>query len=130
MVPKGKRDSKTQRHGGRVVLSLDVEPRVRDALRERAALAGVSMTEYVSVALAQPKRVFATTSAEMAQPIAQFSYRISRAQQAVAAGDHQAAAAELELARRIAAEAMRPLAAPHAQEARSGDKRRAGGWSG
>ncbi len=130
MVPKGKRESKTQRHGGRVVLSLDVEPRVRDALRECAAAAGVSMAEYVSVALAQPNRAFATTSAEIAQPLAQLSYHISRAQRAAAAGDHQAAAAELEFARRIAAEAMRPLAAPHAQEARSGDRRRAGGWSG
>lgn len=130
MVPKGKREPKSQRHGGRVVLSLDVEPHVRDALRERAALAGVSMAEYVSVALAQPERAFATTSVKMAEPLAQLSYRISRAQQAAAAGDHPAMAVELQLARRIAAEAMRPLAAPHAEEVRSGDKRRAGGWSG
>ena len=130
MVPKGKRESKTQRHGGRVVLSLDVEPSIRDTLRERAALAGVSMAEYVSVALAQPERAFATMSAQIAQPIAQLSYRISRAQHAAAAGNHEDAATELELARRIAAEAMRPLAAPHAEEVRSGDTRRAGGWSG
>jgi len=130
MVPKGIRVSSTQRHGGRVVLSLDVKPRVRDALRERAAAAGVSMAEYVSVALAQPDRVFATASVEMAQPLAQLSYRISRAQEAAAAGDHSTVAAELELAQRIAAKAMRPLVAPHADEARSGDRRRAGGWSG
>jgi hypothetical protein len=130
MVPKGKQGQKTQRHGGRVVLSLDVEPRVRDALRERAALAGVSMGESVSVALAQPERAFATTSAQIAQPIAQLSYRISRAQQEAAAGDHLAVAAELESAKRIAAEAMRPLADPHAEEVRSGDRRRTGGWSG
>lgn len=130
MVPKGKLGSKTQRHGGRVVLSLDVEPRARDALRERAALVGVSMAEYVSVALAQPDRVFGTISAEMAQPLAQLSYRIVCAQRAAAAGDHQTVAAELEFARRIAAEAMRPLAAPHAEEVRSGDRRRAGGWGG
>ena len=130
MVPKGKRESKTQRHGGRVVLSLDVEPRVRDALRERAALAGVSMTEYVSVALAQPARVFATASAEVAQPLARLSYRVSRAQQAAAAGDHSSVSMELELARLVAAKAMRALAAPHAEEVRLGDRRRAGGWSG
>lgn len=130
MVPKGKRGSITQRHGGRVVLSLDVEPHVREALRERAASTGVSMAEYVSVALARPERVFATTSAEMAQPLAQLSYRISRAQRAVAARDHSTVTAELELARRIAAEAMRPLATPHAEEVRSGDRRRAGGWGG
>ncbi len=130
MVPKGKRGSKTQRHGGRVVLSLDVEPRVRDALRERAAVAGVSMAEYVSVALARPERVFATTSAEMAQPLVQLSYRISRAQQAAAGHDHSTLTAELEFARRIAAEAMRPLASPHAEEVRLGDGRRAGGWGG
>ena len=129
MVPKGKR-SGTTRHGGRVVLSLDVEPKVRELLRERAASAGVSMAEYVSVALAQPNRAFATTSAEMVQPVAQLSYRITRAQQAVATGDHSALAEELEFARRIAAEAMRPSAALHAEEVRSGDRRRAGGWSG
>lgn len=130
MVPKGKRGPKKQRHGGRVVLSLDVEPSVRDALRERAALAGVSMAEYVSVALAQPNRVFATAVAEIAQPLVQVSYRISRAQEAAAAGDHSTVAAELESARRVAAEAMRPLATPHAEEVRSSDRRRAGGWSG
>ena len=129
MVPKGKCLA-TTRHGGRVVLSLDVEPKVRELLRERAAAAGVSMAEYVSVALAQQDRVFATASVEIAQPLVQLSYRISRAQQAAAAGDPSAVAAELELARRIAAEAMRPLAAPHAEEVRSGDRRRAGGWSG
>ena len=129
MVPKGKR-SGTTRHGGRVVLSLDVEPKVRELLRERAAAAGVSMAEYVSVALAQPNRAFETTSAEMVQPLVQLSYRISRAQQAAAAGDHSAAAAELEVARRIAAEATRPLATLHAEEVRSVDRRRAGGWSG
>jgi hypothetical protein len=129
MVPKGKCLA-TTRHGGRVVLSLDVEAKVRELLRERAAAAGVSMAEYVSVALAQQDRVFATASVEIAQPLVQLSYRISRAQQATAAGDPSAVAAELELAQRIAAEAMRPLAAPHAEEVRSGDRRRAGGWSG
>lgn len=130
MVPKGKRGSNTQRHGGRVVLSLDVEPKVRETLRELAALAGVSMAEYVSVALAQPNRVFATASAEIAQPLVQLSYLISRVQQAATAGDHSTVVAELEFARRIVAEAMRPLMAPHLEEARSGDGRRAGGWSG
>ncbi|MHB8704843.1 MAG: hypothetical protein ACYC8W_12050 [Candidatus Tyrphobacter sp.] len=112
------------------MLSLDVKPRVRDALRERAAAAGVSMAEYVSVALAQPGRAFATTSAEMVQPLAQISYLVSRAQQAAAAGDHSSVTAQLESARRIAAEAMRPLAALHAEEVRAGDRRRAGGWGG
>jgi len=129
MVPKGKRLA-TTRHGGRVVLSLDVEPKIRELLRERAAAAGVSMAEYVSVALAQPNRAFATASAEIAQSLVQLSYRISRARQAAGADDHLVVAAELELARRIVAEAMRPLAAPHAEEVRSGDRRRAGGWSG
>ena len=42
--------------------------------------------------------MFATASVEIAQPLVQLSYRISRAQQAAAAGDHSAVAAELELA--------------------------------
>ena len=130
MVPKGKRDMKTRRHGGRVVLSLDVEPGVRDALRERAALAGVSMAEYVSVALAHPDRVFATASAEIVQPLAEISYRISRALNAASTGDHRNVSTELELARRFVAMAMIPFASPHAEQVRSGDKRCGGGWRG
>jgi len=129
MVPKGKR-AKATRHGGRVVLSLDVEPRVRDALRERAALAGVSMAEYVSVALAHPDRVFATASAEIVQPLVEISYRISRALNAAYSGHHPNVSTELELARRVVAMAMIPFAAPHAEKVRSGDRRRVGGWSG
>ena len=60
MVSKDKRSSKPEgtraRHGGRVVLSLDVEPRVRDALRDRATAAGVSMAEYIANAVARPER--------------------------------------------------------------------------
>jgi hypothetical protein len=129
MVPKGKR-LKTSRHGGRVVLSLDVEPQVRDALRERATAAGVSMAEYVSVAIARTERVFATASVEIAQPLALLSYRVSRARQSVAAGEQKMAAVELDEARRILAEAMRPLALSHAEEVRARDRRRTGGWSG
>lgn len=130
MVPKGKRGSKTQRHGGRVVLSLDVEPRVCDALRERAALAGVSMAEYVSVAIARPERPFATESAEIAQPLTALSYRIARSQAALSAGETDSLARELSDAQRIIAEALRPLNASHVEEVRERDRRRAGGWSG
>lgn len=129
MVPKGKR-SKTTRHGGRVVLSLDVEPEVRDALRERAAAAGVSMAEYVSVAIAQPERSFSTASAEIAQPLTALSYRIARAQAALSAGETDALARELSDAQRDAAEALRPLSASHIEEVRERDRRRVGGWSG
>lgn len=130
MVPKGKRGPKTQRHGGRVVLSLDVEPRVRDALRECAALAGVSMAEYVSNALARPQRTFATVSAEIAQPLAMLAYRIARAQQAAKIGDLATANGELEDAKRVVAEAMHPLSRSHVDEVRSRDRRRGGGWNG
>lgn len=129
MVPKGKR-SKTTRHGGRVVLSLDVEPEVRDALRERAAAAGVSMAEYVSVAIAQPERSFSTASAEIAQPLTALSYRIARAQAALSAGETDAVARELSDAQRDAAEALRPLSVSHIEEVRERDRRRVGGWSG
>jgi len=130
MVPKGKRGLKTQRHGGRVVLSLDVEPSVRDALRERAALSGVSMAEYVSNALARPTPTFATTSAEIAQPLAILSYRIARAQRAENDGDLATATGELEDAKRVVAEAMHSLSQSHAEEVRSRDRRRGGGWNG
>lgn len=121
---------KTKRHGGRVVLSLDVEPRVRDAIRERAALAGVSMAEYISNAVARPVRSFATAAAEIVQPLTMLSYRIARAQEALRTGDAAALSHELEDARRDIAEALRPLAAPHAEEVRRRDRRRTGGWSG
>ena len=130
MVPKGKRWPKTQRHGGRVVLSLDVEPSVRDALRERAALSRVSMAEYVSNGLARPHPTFATTSAEIAQPLTILSYRIARAQQAAKGGDLATATGELEDAKRVVAEAMHSLSQSHAVEVRSRDRRRGGGWNG
>jgi hypothetical protein len=129
MVPKGDR-AKSKRHGGRVVLSLDVEPRVRDAIRERAALAGVSMAEYISNALALPQRSFATAAAEIAQPLTMLSYRIARAREALRTGDATALSRELGDAQRDVAEALRPLARPHAEEVRQHDRRRTGSWSG
>jgi len=129
MVPKGKRVN-TKRHGGRVVLSLDVEPRVRDAIRERAALAGVSMAEYISNAVARPARSFATAAAEISVPLTMLSYRIARAREALRTGDAAALSRELDDARRDVAEALRPLARPHAEEIRQRDRRRTEGWSG
>lgn len=130
MVPKGKRVSKTQRHGGRVVLSLDVEPRVRDALRERAAAAGVSMAEYLSNALAEPERLYATTAAEVAQPLAIASYHLRQALAALEGDDADRARSELQAAVRVIAAALKPLVRSHADEIRTADRRRAGGWTG
>ena len=129
MVPKGKHVN-TKRHGGRVVLSLDVEPRVRDAIRERAALAGVSMAEYISNAVARPARSFATAAAEIAAPLTMLSYRIARAREALRTGDAATLSRELDDARRDVAEALRPLARPHAEEIRQRDRGRTEGWSG
>lgn len=135
MVPKGKtvskkRESDGSRHGGRVVLSLDVEPRVRDALRERASFASVSMAEYLGNALAQPERAYATGAVEVAQPLAQVSYRISQALQDLERGDIVAATCELEAARRVVSEALIPLRRRHEEEVRGHDRRRGGGWTG
>ncbi|HEY1656013.1 MAG TPA: hypothetical protein VGF86_12965 [Candidatus Tumulicola sp.] len=105
------------------MLSLDVEPHVRDALRERAASAGVSMAEYLSNALAEPERDYATGPLEIAQPLTQISYRIAQAAQALARNDAAAVAEELAVARRIVAEAMAPLRRRHAEEARANDPR-------
>ena len=129
MVPKGKR-VRSKRHGSRVVLSLDVEPRVRDAIRERAALAGVSMAEYVSNAIARPARSFATAAAEIAVPLTMLSYRIARAQEALRTGNAGALSSELDDAQRDVVKALLPLARPHAEEVRQRDRRRTGGWSG
>ncbi len=130
MVPKGKRGSKTQRHGGRVVLSLDVEPRVRDALRERAAAAGVSMAEYLSNALSQPERLYATTAAEVAQPLTITSYHLRQVLAALEGDDPDRVRSELQVAVGVIAAALKPLERAHADEIRSVDRRRAGGWTG
>lgn len=129
MVPKGKRGTKP-RHGDRVVLSLDVEPHVREALRERASSSGVSMAEYLSNALAEPERLYGTAAVAMAQPIAIISYHLSRALAALNAGDADVTRIELQIATRHVADALRPLERSHAEEIRSVDRRRAGGWTG
>ena len=130
MVPKGKRGSKTQRHGGRVVLSLDVEPRVRDALRERAAAAGVSMAEYLSNALAAPERLYATTATEVAQPLTNTAYHLRQALAALEGDDPDRVRSELQAAVSVIAAALRPLDRAHVDEIRTADRRRAGGWTG
>lgn len=118
------------RHGGRVVLSLDVEPRVRDALRDRATAAGVSMAEYLANALAQPERSYVTSAVEIAQPLAQISYRLAQATQMLRNGQPTAAADELDAARRVVAEAMIALRRQHSEEYGAHERRRGGGWNG
>ena len=134
MVPKGKSDRSSDsvhsRHGGRVVLSLDVESRVRDSLRDRAAAAGVSMAEYLSNALAEPERSYATTAVEIVQPLAQVSYRLAQAIEALASGNVASATDDIETAKRIVAEAMIPLRRKHSEEVRANEPRRGGGWAG
>lgn len=133
MVPKGndgRPDNPSSRHGGRVVLSLDVERHVRDSLRDRAAAAGVSMAEYLSNALAEPDRPYATSAAATAQPLAQISYRLAQVTQALDRGDVRAARADVDATKGIVAEALVALRKAHADEARVNDSRRSGGWTG
>lgn len=134
MVSKDKQFGQSKRprtrHGGRVVLSLDVDPKVRDALRARAAATGVSMAEYLANALVRPARSYATAAVEIAQPLAQISYRLAQAARALDSGDAEPAKVEVDMARRIAAEAMLPLNRQHAAEVHANDGRRSGGWIG
>jgi hypothetical protein len=135
MVPKGKTSTKGRngggkRHGGRVVLSLDVEAHVRDALRKRAALSGVSMAEYLCNAIAQPERSYATVTTEIAQPLVQVSYRIAQAADALKRGDVGAATSELHAAKQIVSSALVPLRRGHDDEVRASERRRGGGWNG
>lgn len=127
---KIKSNKPQKRHGGRVVLSLDVEVHVRDALRERAAASGVSMAEYLANALAIPGRLYATESAVQAQVLARIAYEVARAHTAVASCDTESGLSALEAMRRIIADALGPLARSHAEEVHSLDRRRAGGWTG
>lgn len=127
---KTRPNTQKKRHGGRVVLSLDVDEHVRDALRERAAASGVSMAEYLANALAVPDRLYATEPAGQAQVLARISYEIARSRAAVASADNESALSALEAMRRIIADALGPLARSHAKEVHSLDQRRAGGWTG
>jgi len=135
MVPKGSTFSSTQkrgggRHGGRVVLSLDVEAHVRDALRERASAAGVSMAEYLGNALAEPERSYSTAAVEIAQPLTQLSYLLAQISQALDRGDVGAAITDVHAAGRIVADALVPLRHRHEQEVRENERRPGGGWMG
>jgi hypothetical protein len=132
MVPKGNEETyavqRSARHGGRVVLSLDVEAHVRDALRDRAATAGVSMAEYLGNAFAEPERAYNTTAVEIAQPLAQMSYLLAQAGQALERGDVGSAKNDIAAAKCIVAEAMIPLQRRHSADVRAADSRRGGGW--
>jgi hypothetical protein len=133
MTPKGATTKeatgkKRRRHGGRVVLSLDVLPGARDALRERAAVAGVSRAEYVSNAVARPERSYATTAAELGQPLTRLSYLVARAIAALSENHADSAAAHLQAAKTVLADALAPLARRHIDELRTCE-RHFGGWS-
>lgn len=134
MVPKGNDKAlaaqSSARHGGRVVLSLDVETHVRDALRDRAAHAGVSMAEYLSNALAEPERSYATTVTAIVEPLAQIAYRLGAAIDALERGDAGIAMDDLVAGKRIVAEAMIAFRRQHAEEVRSSEPRRGGSWAG
>ncbi len=134
MVSKDRRSTKPKkgraRHGGRVVLSLDVESRIRDALRDRAAVAGVSMAEYLANALARPERSYVTAAVEIAQPLAQVSYHLAQAERAIRGGQVDVALGEIDAARQIVVGALAPLQRRHAQEVRVAERRRGGGWTG
>jgi hypothetical protein len=128
MAPKGgtmkRKQPKTTRHGGRVVLSLDVEPSARDALREKAAAAGVSMAEYFTNAIAQPEQcTFRTDAAEIGRPLIRVSDHQRRALEMLKRGDVDAAVAELEAMRAVIHDALTPLARRHQEEVRANERR-------
>src|SRR5689334_22739797 len=101
------------RHGGRVVLSLDVEPKTRDALRDRAAASGVSMAEYLANALARPERQYVTAAVDIAQPLAHVSYRLAQVELAIRNGDTATALDEIGATKRSIAEALAPIQREH-----------------
>jgi hypothetical protein len=88
------------------------------------------MAEFLSNALAEPQRSYVTDAVEIAQPLAQVSYRLAQVIQALERGDLALAKGEVEAARRIVAEAMIPLRRKHAEEVRANEPRRGGGWTG
>ncbi len=88
------------------------------------------MAEYLANALAEPERSYATAAVEIAQPLAQVSYRLAQVECAVRDGNVDAALGEIRTARRIIADALVPLRRQHAEEVRLSDCRRGGGWTG
>jgi hypothetical protein len=157
----------TRRHGGTVVLSLSLQPAVRQTFRMRAKIAGVSMaryfasavagcegrfvldlpkdaefelqaradaagvsiSDYVAHALAQPQRSYATPSAETARPITKATDGIARALDLLQARDPRAAAEELTRTLDALRAILRPLARRHDAEVRRAESAGAE-WTG
>lgn len=126
MGPKGHDENAKQRkrshHGKRVVLSLDLEPHVRDALRERAAAAGVSMTEYVTNAIVKPERVYATSVAQFARPLVAVSYGLARLRHAVNATNDVDLIVRMNEVQRTITDLLRPLARRHDAEVQQNER--------
>ena len=121
--PKGHDENTTPRkrshHGKRVVLSIDLERDARDALRERAAAAGVSLTAYVRNAIALPERVYQTTAADLARPLMDISAALAHLRRILLARGDADALAQLDAARHVLAQAMLPLSRRHDAEVRA-----------
>jgi len=121
--------TRKRRHGGRVVLSLDVESDVRDALRSRAKHAGVSMAEYVASMLIEGPAPHRQGIARIAQPLAAVSYRLEQMADARRQDDINALDREVGEACAIVADALRSLKSDHDAEVGRFDRER-NEWEG
>ena len=124
--PKGHDESATptkrSHHGTRVVLSIDLERDARDALRERAAAAGVSLTAYVRNAIALPERAYQTSAADLARPLMDISAALAQLRRILVAHGNPEALAALDAARHVLAQALFPLSRQHDAEVRANER--------
>jgi len=113
-----------------VVLALDVEPEVRESLRNRARSLGVSLTEYMRALAAGNAAPHHVSLARIAQPLAAVAYRLSLIAEARAHGDHDALDKEIMAARTIVVDSLAVLAKEHASEGRRVERNRPNPWEG
>lgn len=94
---------KRKRSERRAVLHMEVPREAREAFFRRAHAAGVSGPEYLANALAHPERTYHTDAVLIAKPLADISYRLARALDALRKGD-------LEVGVRFVVESQRAVA--------------------
>ena len=114
---------KRKRSERRAVLHMEVSREAREAFFRRVRAAGVSGPEYFAHAIARPERTYHTDAVLIAKPLADISYRLSRAVDALRKGDVPAGIAAVVEAQRVVASALSPLRRAHDESVRDNTDR-------
>lgn len=101
------------------VIAADVIADEYAAIVEHARVGGYeSLAEYARAVCLAPKAIYDTDQARIAKPLADVSYRVARARDALQRGDLTAVAAHIEEIRVTVSEALRPLSRTHERTVR------------